>query len=85
MTCFFIDDIIYIVSLLTKTKPTLTNLDRCDRCGAQAYVKVSGLNGELMFCSHHYSAIVDNAIGYDSMMKFMVSIIDERNKLENDR
>lgn len=34
--------------------PTLTAIDRCDRCGAQAYLRVflrSG--GELMFCAHH--------------------------------
>ena len=33
---------------------TLTALDRCDRCGAQAYVRVllpSRL--ELLFCAHH--------------------------------
>ena len=34
--------------------PTLTAIDRCDRCGAQAYLRVflrSG--GELLFCAHH--------------------------------
>ncbi len=32
----------------------LTSLDRCDRCGAQAYVRVRMNNGgELMFCAHH--------------------------------
>jgi hypothetical protein len=33
---------------------TLTAMDRCDRCGAQAYVRVllpSRL--ELLFCAHH--------------------------------
>ena len=32
----------------------LTALDRCDRCGAQAYLRVE-LNGggELLFCAHH--------------------------------
>ena len=28
--------------------------DRCDRCGAQAYVRAHYLNGELLFCGHHY-------------------------------
>ena len=32
---------------------TLTALDRCDSCGAQAYVKVTMANGELLFCAHH--------------------------------
>jgi hypothetical protein len=32
----------------------LTASDRCDRCGARAYIRVSLLNGgELLFCVHH--------------------------------
>ena len=32
----------------------LNALDRCDRCGAQAYVRATLLNGgELLFCGHH--------------------------------
>ena len=27
--------------------------DRCDKCGAQARVIATFLNGELMFCGHH--------------------------------
>lgn len=27
--------------------------DRCDVCGAQAYIRVALATGELMFCSHH--------------------------------
>jgi hypothetical protein len=33
--------------------PTLTALDRCDYCGAQAYVKATLATGELLFCNHH--------------------------------
>lgn len=34
--------------------PKFTALDRCDRCGAQAYVRVElASGGELMFCAHH--------------------------------
>jgi hypothetical protein len=32
---------------------TLTALDRCDSCGAQAYVRVTMQSGELLFCAHH--------------------------------
>lgn len=33
---------------------TLTAGDRCDRCGAQAYARVSlPSGGELLFCAHH--------------------------------
>lgn len=27
--------------------------DRCDSCGAQAYVRVTMTSGELFFCAHH--------------------------------
>ncbi|MGI8994678.1 MAG: DUF7455 domain-containing protein, partial [Nocardioidaceae bacterium] len=34
--------------------PPFTALDRCDRCGAQAYVRVElSTGGELLFCAHH--------------------------------
>ena len=33
----------------------LTALDRCDRCGAQAYVRVTLVaGGDLLFCGHHF-------------------------------
>lgn len=36
------------------SKPQFTALDRCDRCGAQAYVRVELMKGgELLFCAHH--------------------------------
>jgi hypothetical protein len=32
----------------------LSALDRCDRCGAQAYLRVElAAGGELLFCAHH--------------------------------
>ena len=55
--------------------------DRCDSCAAEALVKVTGLNGDLMFCGHHYNKIMDNAETYAKMMAFMLTIIDEREKL----
>lgn len=63
----------------------LTANDRCDAgsCGAQAFVKAIGVAGELLFCSHHYSKIVDNAVGYDKMMKFAYQIVDERDRLNS--
>ncbi|WP_448060277.1 DUF7455 domain-containing protein [Cellulomonas hominis] len=35
------------------TSEPLTVADRCDRCGAQAYVRVHLPVGELLFCAHH--------------------------------
>jgi hypothetical protein len=58
---------------------------RCDSCGAQAYVWVTGVSGELFFCAHHYNGIVDNAVGYDKIMKFAYQIVDEREKLVENR
>jgi hypothetical protein len=40
----------------TATTPTLTNADRCDRCGAQARVRVVLATGDLLFCAHHAKA-----------------------------
>lgn len=34
-------------------RPALTAHDRCDLCGAQAYVRVTLASGELLFCAHH--------------------------------
>ncbi|MFT3861294.1 hypothetical protein [Micropruina sp.] len=34
----------------------LTTADRCDRCGAQAYLRVTLQAGELLFCAHHAKA-----------------------------
>ena len=35
---------------------TLTSMDRCDACSAQAYyhVTLQDGKGELLFCAHHY-------------------------------
>lgn len=42
-----------LTGAIAPTKP-LTALDLCDRCGAQAYVRVLLPNsGELLFCAHH--------------------------------
>lgn len=69
----------------TETQYQLTLTDRCDRCGAQAYVMVRGVGGSLLFCSHHYNKIMDNAVGYDKMMKFGYEFIDERKKLNQNK
>ena len=41
------------VTTAVATSP-LTASDRCDRCGAQAYLRVHlATGGELLFCAHH--------------------------------
>lgn len=64
---------------------TLSPLDRCDSCAAEALVQVTGLNGDLLFCGHHYNKIMNSPEGYKKMMSFMITIVDERDKLKQDR
>ena len=40
-----------------------TAADRCDRCGAQAFVRAVLASGELTFCAHHgraYASALEN-------------------------
>ncbi len=55
----------------------LTAVDRCDRCGARAYVRVvlPG-GGELLFCAHHGRA------HHDALRAVEASIQDETRELE---
>ena len=39
------------------TNSTLTSVDRCDSCGARAYVRVKLATGELLFCAHHANEV----------------------------
>jgi len=41
------------VNTAVSTHTSLTALDRCDKCGAQAMVRATLLTGELYFCGHH--------------------------------
>ncbi|QWS34676.1 DUF7455 domain-containing protein [Curtobacterium aetherium] len=37
----------------------LTAADRCDSCGAQAYIRATMASGELLFCAHHGAEFKD--------------------------
>ena len=37
----------------------LTAADRCDSCGAQAYIRATTSSGELYFCAHHGAEFKD--------------------------
>jgi hypothetical protein len=54
----------------------MSAMDRCDRCGAQAYVRVL-LRGrqELMFCAHHYRQHAP------ALAQFAVAVHDDRQRL----
>jgi hypothetical protein len=55
---------------------TITAMDRCDRCGAQAYVRALLPNGlELLFCAHH------SRQHSSALTKIAVDIHDETDRL----
>jgi len=54
----------------------LTAEDRCDRCGAQAYLRVElATGGELLFCAHHARE------HGDALKQLAVNVQDETHKL----
>jgi hypothetical protein len=54
----------------------LTALDRCDRCGAQAYLRVElAGGGELLFCANH------GREHGDKLREIAVAVHDETGKL----
>ena len=62
-------------STYTEGSP-LTAADRCDRCGAQAYLRVTMANGgELLFCAHHARA------HQDKLQQVALKIQDETNRV----
>jgi ribosomal protein L37E len=57
---------------------TLTATDRCDRCGAQAYLKVELSCGfELLFCALHARE------HEDKLREVAVNVVDETAKLSS--
>jgi hypothetical protein len=40
-------------ALAPEAAAQLTAQDRCDQCGAQAYIRVGVGTSELLFCAHH--------------------------------
>ena len=68
------------MTTLTTSGP-LTAADRCDRCGAQAYVQVvltSG--GELLFCGHHAKAHIDKVRPLAAEIYDFTHVLDEETR-----
>jgi len=66
-----------VTGALAPTKP-LSAADRCDRCGAQAYVRVMlAGGGELLFCAHH-----GRKYG-EALREAGAEIVDETNRLSD--
>jgi hypothetical protein len=63
------------MSALTATT-TMSAEDRCDGCGAQAYVRVRLVTGgELLFCGHHWGR------HGDALRPQATEVIDESDRL----
>jgi hypothetical protein len=57
---------------------SLTVVDRCDRCGAQAYVRATMESGfDLLLCAHHFHE------NESRLREVAVSIHDESDRLSN--
>jgi hypothetical protein len=59
----------------TTELPALTAADRCDICGAQAFIRVVLATGDLVFCGHHGTA------NKDKLKPIAISWQDETSKL----
>lgn len=59
--------------------PQLTALDRCDACGAQAYIRATLESGELLFCAHHGAKVKDK------LQPTAIAWLDETSKLDSER
>lgn len=56
----------------------LSDHDRCDRCGSQAYVQVSLSTGQLLFCAHHYQEFEAH------LRPIVTAVFDDRDRLHAD-
>jgi hypothetical protein len=57
----------------------LTAADRCDSCGAQAYIRVTMASGELYFCAHH------GAKFKEKLSVSALAWLDETSRLQDQR
>lgn len=65
------------MEVMEAVKRQLKIADRCDRCGAQAFILVKGVSGELYFCGHHYVA------NEEALIKFSYEVVDEREHINS--
>ncbi len=66
-----------VTTAIAPQPAALTAGDRCDRCGAQAYLRVElQTGGELLFCAHHARE------HGDKLRAIAANVHDETHKLE---
>lgn len=65
-----------MADMTTALAPTLSAADRCDRCGAQAFIRAR-LAGDqdLLFCAHHGREHLE------ALRNVAVEVIDETDRL----
>ena len=65
-----------MTTALAPNAAALSAADRCDRCGAQAYLRVElQSGGELLFCAHHARE------HGDKLKEIAAKVVDETHKL----
>lgn len=68
----------------TTASRELNALDRCDRCGAQAYVRavLASTGGELLFCAHHSRDVEQKLRPQTSLWQDESSRLYEKSKVD---
>lgn len=70
------------LATLAPEKAKLTKSDRCDAdCPAQAQVMVVGLEGDLLFCAHHYNKIMSEESSREAMESFAIETIKQEDNV----
>ncbi|GGB20761.1 hypothetical protein GCM10011492_08380 [Flexivirga endophytica] len=65
-----------MITVTTTVAPTLTASDRCDRCGAQAFIRARlSSDQDLLFCAHHGREHLDK------LREIADEVIDETDRL----
>ncbi|MEO8851351.1 MAG: hypothetical protein ABI360_06440 [Allobranchiibius sp.] len=63
--------------MATAFAPTLTAADRCDRCGAQAFIRARlAEDQDLLFCAHHGREHLDK------LRVIAIEVVDETDRLD---
>ena len=71
-----VDDMTQTLTASAQAHGALTAADRCDRCNAQAYVRVVLAGGaDLQFCGHHW------ARNESALRPMAIEVIDELHRL----
>jgi hypothetical protein len=69
-----------VTTAVAPSTAALSAADRCDRCGAQAYLRVElQSGGELLFCAHHARE------HGEKLKEIAANVVDETHRLSGTR